>query len=274
MRLLFLAAASAVFGCLFANGTALADPPPDASDTTIVPQGVIGGDYSHLWLNHGLGSSNVFGGELSGIVPLGPEFSGQVIGGYHRVEGSGAGANDWNVSGTVSWDTRVGRLGANVGYANTGLRNANADATNYGVYGEYYFGDLATLGLRGGGVTASANALGLGGGRSTGGYVGAEGIGYFTPDVAARGTLGYVGLAGRDRWTAGLRAEYLFSRTTPISGWIGWDYGMLGLGGGREVTSNTFSIGLKYYFGGSGSLEHRQRTGVDDWGPATLDLIR
>jgi hypothetical protein len=33
-------------------------------------------------------------------------------------------------------------------------------------------------------------------------------------------------------------------------------------------------VGLKYYFGAGGSLQHRQRTGVDDWGPSQLDLNR
>jgi hypothetical protein len=272
MRYHLLGAATAA-ASLITCGLALADPPPAQSDTTIVPQGVVGGDYSYLGFNQGLGHANVYGGELGGIVPFGSEFSGQVTGGYHRIDASGFGANDWNVAGTVSWDTNMGRLGANVGYTNDNLLGGNANVTNYGVYGEYYAGDEFTLGVRGGGATASANAFGSGSGSSTGGYAGGEAIGYFMPDLAVRGTVGYLGISGGHQWTAGVHGEYLFSQVTPISGWVGYDYSTLG-SGGSSIAANTVSVGLKYYFGGSGSLQHHQRTGQDDWGPAALDLVR
>lgn len=268
MRTHLIAAASAAVLSLAAVAAASAQPA--SPDNAVVPQGVIGGDYSYVGLNDGLGNANVYGGELGGITPITSDFSGQVTGGYHRIDSHGFGANDWNVAGTVAWSQPWGRLGANVGYTNDSLAGASANITNYGVYGEY-FADRFTLGLRGGGATGSASAFGFGTGSQTGGYGGAEAIGYLMPDLAVKGTVGYVGIDSGHQWTAGVRGEYLFSRDTPIAGWLGYDYSDIG-GDGFSVHSNTFSVGLKYYFGGSGSLEHHQRTGVDDWGPSQLDL--
>ncbi|HTX50934.1 MAG TPA: hypothetical protein VME40_16280 [Caulobacteraceae bacterium] len=273
MRDLLLGVASAAAVSVLVIGAARADPPAaaPAGDNAITPQGVAGIDYSYVGLNQGLGNANVYGGELGGIVPFSQDFSGQVTGGYHRIASDDIGANDWNVAGTVSWDPHWGRLGVNVGYTDAGLLGASASVTNYGVYGEMY-GDQYTLGARGGGATLSANALGVSG-SETGGYGGGEAIGYLAPDFAVRGTVGYVGFSGGNQWTAGVHGEYLFSETVPISGWVGYDYASLGGGGiGETVQGNVFSIGLKYYLGGTGSLLHRQRTGEDDWGPAALDL--
>jgi hypothetical protein len=271
MRNILLGAAAVAAMSTLVIGSAAADPiSTPAGDNAVVSQGVAGIDYSYLGLDQGLGHANVYGGDLGGIVPFSTDFSGQVTGGYHRLDADGGGANDWNVAGTISWDPHWGRAGINVGYTGASLLGASADVTNYGVYGEMY-ADQFTLGARGGGATISANALGVGSGSETGGYGGGEAIGYLAPDFALRGTVGYAGFSSGDQWTAGVHGEYLFSQSTPISGWVGYDYASLGAPGGH-VQGNTFSIGLKYYFGGSGSLEQRQRTGEDDWGPAPLDL--
>src|SRR6185312_4649950 len=251
---------------LMAAASAAAQPAPPEGDNAVVPQAVIGGDYSYVGLNDGLGHANVYGVELGGITPLTSDFSGQVTGGYHRIDASGFGGNDWNVAGTVAWSRPWGRLGANVAYTNDSLDGLGGEITNYGVYGEY-FADRFTLGARGGGATGSAHAFGFGTGSQTGGYGGAEAIGYVTPDLAVRGTVGYVGIDSGHQWTAGVHGEYLFSRDTPVSGWVGYDYADIG-GDGFSVHGNTFSVGLKYYLGAGGSLQRHQRTGVDDWGPS------
>src|SRR5579864_1703816 len=272
MRYLHLGAAcTAVASFLSFAANAAPTGVPAGSDNAVVPQAVAGADYSYTSLNQGLGNANIYGGELGGIVPFSNQFSGQVAGGYHRIDSHGSGANDWNIAGTLSWDAQAGRVGVNVGYTSASVVGASAHVTNYGVYGEYY-ADQYTLGVRGGGATISANAFGFGTGDQTGGYVGGEAVGYLMPDFAARATVGYVGINRGHQWTAGVRGEYLFSETTPISAWLGYDYASIGASGFGSVNGNTFSVGLKYYLGGSGSLEHHQRTGEDDWGPAALDL--
>ena len=265
-------AAAGAAALALVGASASAQPAPPPSDNAVVPQAVIGGDYSYLDVGNGFGHANVYGGELGGAMPITGDFSGQLTGGYHRIDASGFGADDWNVAGAAAWSPPWGRLGANVGYSKTSVLGASASVTNYGVYGEY-FADQFTVGLRGGGATISARALGLGG-STTGGYGGGEAIGYVMPDLAVKGTVGYVGINGGHQWTAGVHGEYLISEATPISGWVGYDYDQLGAGGFGSVRANTFSVGLKYYFGGGGSLQHHQRTGVDDWGPSQLDLNR
>jgi hypothetical protein len=237
-----------------------------------VPQAIVSGGYSYAGLNQALGRANVYGGTVGGIVPFSDSFSGQVTGGYQRLEVTGGGANDWNVSGAVAWDRSQGRLGVNVGYSSLGVSNAASGAvTNYGVYGSYYAGDLFTLGARAGGVTAG-NVLGFSGAK-TGGYAGGEAVAYATPNIAVRGTVGYVGISGGRQWTAGVHGEALLSERTPISAWAGYDYGSVS-NNGFSINGNTFSVGLTYYLGGGGSLRTHQRTGEDDWSVAPLGIRR
>jgi|HubBroStandDraft_1064217.scaffolds.fasta_scaffold123874_2 hypothetical protein len=259
----------AAIGIAFA-GVAVADPAPTSNDNAVVAQAVVGGDYSYVGLNQGLGHANVYGGDIGGIVPFSDSFSGQVTGGYQRFDVNGGGANDWNVAGGLAWDRSQGRLGVNVGYSSIGVSNASGNVTNYGVFGTYYAGDQFTLGARAGGVTGTANAFGFTGSR-TGGYAGGEAIAYATPDIAVRGTVGYVGISGGHQWTAGVHGEALLSEKTPISAWAGYDYASIG-NNAFSINGNTFSIGLKYYLGGGGSLRTHQRTGEDDWAVAPLDL--
>jgi hypothetical protein len=275
LRTQFFAAASAAVFAFACVTTASAQPAsPPSPDNAVVPQAVLGADYSYVGLNDGLGNANVYGADLGGIVPLTPgsPFSVQVTGAYHRVDSHDLGGNDWNVGGAFAWSQPWGRVGANLGYTNDSFAGVGGEVTNYGVYGEY-FGDRFTVGARGGGATGSAHAFGLSTGSSTGGYVGGEAIGYAMPNLAVRGTVGYVGIDAVHQLTAGVHGEYLFSETTPLSGWVGYDYADLGADG-FSVHGNTFSVGLKYYFGGGGGLQHRQRTGVDDWGPSQIDFNR
>lgn len=274
MRTQFLAAASAAALAFVSFSAASADPAPPSPDSAVTPQAVVGADYSYVGLNDGLGNANVYGANLGGIVPLqqGSPFSFQLTGAYHRIDSHDLGGNDWNVGGAFAWAQPWGRVGANLGYTNDSFAGIGGEVTNYGVYGEY-FGDRFTVGARGGGATGSAHAFGFGTGSSTGGYVGGEAIGYAMPNLAVRGTIGYVGIDAAHQLTAGVRGEYLFSETTPISGWVGYNYADLGADG-FSVHGNTISIGLKYYFGGGGALQHRDRTGVDDWGPAQIDWNR
>lgn len=272
MRNQLIGAASAAAIGFFAFGPAFAAPAAAPSDATVVPQGVISADYNYVGAEHG-GYANVGGGELAGIMPLGADFSGQLIGGYQNYSFGGGNVNDWNIAGTASWDNQRGRLGVNVGYTGLNGFGADVDVTNYGAYGEYYASDRVTAGLRAGGVTASANALGFGGGGSTGGYVGGQLIGYLTPDFDLQGHAGYVGLDGGEQTNVGVQAEYLFSETMPVSGFVGYDYTHFG-DDGLGVDENIFSVGLKFYVGGGGPLVARQRSGVDSWAGSALDLER
>jgi hypothetical protein len=273
---LFVAACAAAVS-LLGVGVAVADPAPaPATSYAIVPQAVIGGDYSYISANHG-GAANDFGGEAGGILPFGGGFSGQVEGAYHNLsENHGGGSADvYDVGGALAWSNDMGRIGANVAYSNVSSGGVNGSVTNYGVFGEYYAGDQFTIGLRGGGASLQGSGTfgGLGGsGSTTGGYVGAELVGYATPDFDVQGHVEYDGIKQGSQTRVGVMAEWLFSEEIPISGTVGYDYTTLS-GGGASESTNTVSVGLHYYIGGNGSLVQRHRSGVDGFGAAPVQLI-
>ena len=277
MRNHLLAAACAAAVSLSGFGVAVADPAPAASSGyAVVPQAVVGGDYSYISLNHA-GSANDFGGEAGGILPFGGGFSGQIAGSYHNISANhgGGSANVYDIGGGLAWSSDMGRIGANVAYTNLSTSGVNGSITNYGVYGEYYANDQFTLGLRGGGATlqGSGSFGGLGGsGSTTGGYVGGEVVGYVIPDLDVQAHVEYLGIKQGSQTKVGANAEWLFSESLPLSGWVGYDYTTLS-GGGGSVSSNTVSVGLRYYLGGGGSLLQHHRSGVDGWGPAGVDII-
>jgi len=111
----------------------------------------------------------------------------------------------------------------------------------------------------------------FGHGSTSGGYAGGEVVAYATPDFDLQGHVDYVGVNRGDQTTLGARAEYLISHSVPLSAWVGYDYATL-RGGGLSENANTLSVGLRYYFGGGGTLVQRQRSGVDGWGPSPVDV--
>ncbi|MGH6958786.1 MAG: hypothetical protein ACREEW_19145 [Caulobacteraceae bacterium] len=270
MRSKLIGAASAAAIGLLAFGVANADPAP--ADTAVVPQGTVSGSYSYLTANHGA-NANIWSVQGAGIAPVMGDFSVQLKAGYDGLGLKGGDFNNWRVSGAASWDSARGRLGVNSGFDALNGLGTNLDFVNYGAYGEFYVGPRITLGLRGGGATGWASALGARSNDFNGGYVGGEGIYYLMPDLDAQGHVEYDTVGGLRQTNVGLQAEYLYSQDLPISGWVGYDYTHFD-GAGVSLDDNKFSVGLRYYIGGSGSLVNHQRTGVDDWATAPLAFLR
>lgn len=232
-----------------------------------VPQVTIGADYSYISTNVGH-NLNQFGGDISGVVPLGSsDFSLQGDGAYHYLTTSGVNINSYEAGGAITWHNSMGRIGAAVAYSgfqsNNGGGSVNLNFVSYGAYGEWFAGDAFTLGLKGGGASVSGSSgMGGGFGNATLGYVGGQIVGYATPDLALSGTVDYIGDSSGHLTTAGAQAEWLVSRTTPISVFVGYNYDDF-----SGVTANIFSVGAKWYIGGGPtSLVDHQRNGVDNWG--------
>jgi hypothetical protein len=274
MRLALLAATTAALGVLGA-GAAFAEPVPPAPDYVATPQAVIGGDYNYISVPGG--SANVYGGSVGGSMPLWGPISGQITGGYHTYQASNGESSgnfdQWSVGAAGVWNFGKGRAGISGTYSGLNFHSSesgsNGDAWSYGVYGEYYPCPKVTLGLHGGGVT-----LGGGGFSETGGYVGAQAAGYYVPDLMLQGHVEYAGIDRLNQTNVGVKAEYLFSRTVPISGWIGYDYTNFSTNGSGSFDANAFLVGINVYFGGDAPLVTRHRTGVDTWGPAAVSLLR
>jgi hypothetical protein len=262
MTLRLKGAACAVAIAAVACGSAIAAPA-----AAPVPQATVSADYSYLDTNvsHNI---NEFGGAISAVAPIGDgDFSVQGDGAYHYLTTSGVSLNDYAVGGSLTWrDGGMGRVGATVAYSgfqsNNSGAHVNLNFVSYGAYGEWFASDAFTLGAKAGGASVSGGGGGIGFGNATLGYAGAELVGYATPDVAISGTVDYLGGSGGNLTTAGAKVEWLVSRTTPISVYVGYNYDDL-----SGVTANIFTVGAKWYIGGGAtSLVDHQRNGVDDWG--------
>lgn len=245
-------------------GVANADP----AASGIVPQATVSADYSYVDVNHSFGHLNVGGVGLSGVMPLGSSaFVLQGDAAYHNLSADGYSINNWNAGGSVAWTSAMGRVGLAGSYTGYEVSGSHADIGSYGVYGEWYPNDRFTVGVKGGGATVS----GAFGGDSTFGYAGGELVGYVTPDLTLTGTVDWAGRDGTNITTGGVQAEYLISHSLPLSVFGGYSYTDYS----GFAAANTVNVGIKYYFGGGGSLNEHQRHGVDNWGPlaSALHLI-
>jgi hypothetical protein len=261
-RSTILASACAAALCAFAG-------PAFATDFS----GVLSGDYGHSSTSGA--SEDTWGASGAGAFGFGSNFAGQVNGGFHQddidVKGFGTiDLDDWNVDGSVFWRGSQGRAGAAVGYdalsGSLGPFSARLDATNYGGFGEWFAGQMFTLGLKGGGVSATANISSIGKGNVDGDYLGAAATVYAMPDLAFTGGYDYDHLShlgNLNTWS--INAEWLVSERTPVSIYAGYENSKVS-GGGSNIS--TWTVGLKIYTDpmGPAPLVERQRTGAETWG--------
>jgi len=230
--------------------------------------GTLQGQYSNISPGGGGGSANAWGGAGSGAFDLG--WSGlklQVDGGYQGVNFSSVNVDDWNVDGAFFWQGAMGRIGGTVGYNGfSGSGAGSFNITNYGGFAEWYAGHMFTLGVKGGGASASG-----GGASGTADYVGGEAVFYVMPDLALNANIDYFSDpsgGGGNITSYGGTAEWLVSEHLPVSVYGGYTYTDLSSGGGHL---STWLVGLKFYLNGNGAstLVDRQRTGNANWGTET-----
>ena len=250
MRIKLLAGVAAAAICTLAFGQASADP-----------TGTVGGGYSYSDIHGASGHLNDWNINGSVAVPVVGAWTVQADGAYDNYTGSGSGsAHTAEVSGSVYWTGAKGRLGASAGYNELGSSGMTAHFENYGGFGELYATDHLTFGLKAGGLT--------GDGLHTA-YVGAQAVAYVTPDIAVSGTIDHATLGSTNLTSFGAHGEYLVSQTMPISVGAAYTYTQLG----SATHLNTYSLTLKYYFGGKGSLVEHQRTGDETWGTKQTALV-
>jgi hypothetical protein len=253
----------AIMGC----GVALALLPVFAmADSVDGLRGSITGDYSNTHVK-GLPNADTWGVGGSGVVSLGaPNIDAELDGSYHRLSDSGADANIWNIGGSAFWAPGPGRLGATVTYTSLDFSGSgsglNAHATTYGGFGEYYIGDMLTLGAKGGGLDGTVGLPGFGSGSASGSYVGGEVIGYLMPDLALSGDVDYTSIQGGHLTSFTASGEYLISESMPISIFGGYTNTQISGGGGH---SDTWFAGLRFYLDGNPTLIAHQRNGTLGW---------
>jgi len=197
-------------------------------------------------------------GSLTGLVS--GNWGLEATGGYHSETGGGGSSLDlWNVGGSAFWAMSQARLAATVNYYSTSSSGLDLNVTTYGVGGEWYAGPQFTVAVKGGGETLSAF-----GGNASGGYAGGQLKWYAMPNLALSGQVDYNDFSGSHITSEGVQLEWMFSNTMPLSIYGGYtheDFGTGGLFG--SSTSNTWNVGVKFYFNNptGGSLVDRQRSG-------------
>jgi len=201
--------------------------------------GTLGGGYTRV--------TNGGGADAYGVVgSLATE-----IGSGWSLEGNGSfynfnpGALDiWSLGGNLSTSTGFGRIAGGTTHTGTGF----AHATTYGGGADWFFSDVLTLSLRGGGHYAS--------GGSDGGYVGLQGAYYLMPNLALSASADYVGNSTGDINFQKLKAEWQFSDSLPLS-----VYGGYQRSDGAGTQTHSIFVGVKFYLDGAPNLVGHHRTG-------------
>jgi hypothetical protein len=210
----------------------------------------------------------LIGGNVAGPLSDVPGLNFQVDGSYIHNWADHFSREDWNIGGSAFWASMDGRIGANVNYLTA---NQAGTFTNFGAFGEWYFGNLTGM-AKGGWINTSGSAIG-----GHGNYLGAAIAGYFIPDLAITGSFDWTDFVsgfgcqtcgrsdvGANAWQ--IMAEYLFSEDYGVSIYGGYQYTEFR---GSAPHANSFHVGLRWYTGG-GSLMDRQRNGtLNPWLPAT-----
>ena len=258
-----LAVAAAIM--LIVGSTASAkDPPQVGIDAKIVDasdafQWNIGVDYAHFNPSAG-GNGDQWGGSASGFFKFDSKLGLNIDLGYHNVStaGSGPSLDNWNVGASLVRNMDDGRFGATLAYQRSSISSFSTNATNYGLFVDYYATPAFTLSGKGGGFSISPG--------SNGTYFGGSLKGYPCPNLAIGGTIDHAhfnGFGGSNETDYGLGAEYQFGGRFSLYG--GYSYSDFTPGNFHVAT---WSVGIKLYDdtnNGSRDLVDRQRTGTTGW---------
>jgi len=206
----------------------------------------------------------VLAGPLSDIPNLNFQFGAQ----YQHNWADNFSAEVWNLGGDAFFANNDVRVGLDVNYM---TQTHFGHMTNYGAFGEMYFGNITGM-AKGGWISSGGAASG-----GHGNYVGAAISGYFIPNLALTGGVTWVqNITGFGCQTCGrtginttdwqVIAEFLFSEDYGVSGFAGYEHktaSVLGL----DFDDNAFHVGLRWYTGG-GDLMMRHRNGnLNPWLP-------
>ena len=215
----------------------------------------------------------LLGGSVAGPLSDLPNLNFQFDASYTHNWEEDFSAEVWNLGGSAFWANNDGRIGINVNYL---TQTHFGHDTNYGAFGEWYFGNIT--GMAKAGWVSSGGAAN--GGR--GNYLGAALSGYFFPDLALTGGVEWAqkisgfgcqvcGRQGTNATALEIAAEFLFSEDYGVSGFASYAHTNLSFGDNSDdLSDNAFRVGLRWYTGG-GDLMARHRNGnLNPWLPGVL----
>lgn len=243
MRKSTLAVISAATLCL--GSAAPADEEVEANFA-----GTITGQFLYLDVQ-GFGVSiKGLGGEAKFGLGAGLHVQAQASYNYATLPGNHI--TNWSIGGAPYWESEMGRVGVVANHYQAHYFGFTGSSTTFGGFAEYYANPYFTFGVKGGGYTGDLD----------GSYAGAQVVGYVFPDFALTGAFTYI-RANRlgSQTDLSVQGEYLLSQDVPVSVFVGYSYGDVSNGGGRNHKA---MVGVRVYLNSDGytALVDRQRHGT------------
>jgi hypothetical protein len=233
----------------FAIATTIAVGAPQTANASLTKFAILDVGYVHT--TAGPGASNTFSGGGSALVSY-DRFNFQFDASDAR-SGSGRTSSTTAVfSGDFFWRSREGTFGVSVGRSLFHAGSHDANATGYGLFGEWYATRNITLAIRGGAFS----------GFDSGRYGDLDAKVYLLPNMAVHTGYNYTGVSGGSTSDFGVGLEYLLARQAPLSLVAAYHHTSPN-GGGLDI--NTFNIGFRYRFGITGALVDLDRGGSLSW---------
>jgi hypothetical protein len=240
----------------FSFGLSLAVAPVSAAT-------VLAGSVDMGYAGTNADGSNVHGleGGASALIGFGrPGFGVQVDGAGGHVDVDDGSANQWSGALHGFWRDAKGAVGLSSGYGSLNVLSIDANAFEYGAFGDWFVRDDLSLRFRGGGLRFKLHDE-----KAASGWYGGTGAAYYVvPDLSLAAEADYIKLDAVKFATGNFGIEYLISRSYPISAGISYSYDSADFGG-DGINGHGFMVRLKYRFGASGSLVDCDRTGPLSW---------
>lgn len=245
---------------------------PAAAATLTGFAGTVETSYGQNDVDHGDNLKNwLLGGSVAGPLSDLPNLNFEFDASYDHNWRDHDSAEVWNLGGSAFWANNDGRIGINANYL---TQTHFGHSTNYGAFGEWYFGNITGMAKAGWISNGGAPAGGHGN------YLGAALSGYFIPDLALTAGVEWAqaltgqgcqtcGRTGQNETALQIAAEFLFSEDYGVSGFASYSHTTVHFTG-DNFDDNAFRIGLRWYTGG-GSLMDRHRNGtLNPWLPGVM----
>jgi len=208
----------------------------------------------------------LLGGNVAGPLSDLPNLNFQLGGSYDHNWADQFSQEVWNLGGSAFWANNDGRIGINVNYE-TATRLGHT--TNYGAFGEWYFGNFT--GMAKGGWLSSGGAANGGNGN----YLGAALSAYFIPDLAITGGVEWaqnlsghgnqvLGRTGVNTTAGEIAAEFLFSEDYGFSVFAEYDFHSNKIQH-ENFNDSAFKMGVRWYAGGGSLVDHHRNGTLNPW---------
>lgn len=189
----------------------------------------------------------------------GPTVGGQVDGSFGNLEVSGTDVDFWTLTGHIWWDMNAWRFGGVVGTTQLDAGGSDIEEWLYGFETRYNFGQANAFGsMTFGSVDSGGSDVDL--------WNLDGGLNYYaSPNTRVGGTLGWGNIDGGgtdvDTFSFGLNGE-IQPWSAPVSLHAGWNYFNID---DADLSSNVFTIGARWNFGGGTVQDRDNLTGYDTY---------